>query len=121
MRTAIALTCADLLTFLGMLALLGPAAEANPIVRLALAGGAAGLAAVVVAKAALMVVLASWRAAVGRLERPVWLTGALVGLVGAPLQPPGGDRVSGSWIPCRWCGRQNRIERERCIECGRRL
>ena len=83
MRAAVAATAADLGTFLAMLALVGPAAEVNPLVAWALAGGAAGLAAVLTAKLALVVVLASWHGAVGRFERPVWLTGAAVGLVGA--------------------------------------
>ena len=83
MRVPVAATWADLVTFLGMLAILGPAAEANPLVRAALAGGLGGLAAVVLAKAALLVVLASWDRAVGRLARPVWLAGVAVGLAGA--------------------------------------
>lgn len=83
MRTAIAATAADLGTFLAMLALLGPASEVNPLVRAAIAGGAAGLAAVVVAKLAIVVVLAAWHEAVARYERPVWLTGAAIGLLGA--------------------------------------
>lgn len=83
MRFAVAATWADLVTFLGMLAIAGPAAEANPLVRAALAGGAAGLVVVLAAKVAVMVALAAWHAAVGRLERPVWLTGVVVGAIGA--------------------------------------
>lgn len=83
MRLAIAATSADLVTFVAMLAVLGPAAEANPIVRMAIAGGAAGLLAVLLAKGALIVALAAWHGAVARLERPVAVTGVLVGLLGA--------------------------------------
>lgn len=83
MRIAVAATWADMVTFVGMLALLGPAAEANPLVRAALAGGAAGLLGAIAAKGALMIALTAWHAAVGRLERPVRLTAVAVGLVGA--------------------------------------
>lgn len=83
MRTAIVATAADLATFVALIAVVGPRAEANPLVAAALAGGLAGISAVLGAKLALLVVLASWRAAVGRLARPVWVVGALVGLLGA--------------------------------------
>lgn len=83
MRAAVLATGADLLTFLGLLAVAGPAAEANPLVAAALAGGAAGLVAVLVAKLAILVVLVAWRAAVGRHQGLVWAAGAVIGAAGA--------------------------------------
>lgn len=81
MKAPVAAQWADLITFVGMVAIAGPGAEGNPLVRLALAGGLLGL--VIAAKAALLVVLAAWPQAVGRGQRAVWLTGTVVGLTGA--------------------------------------
>jgi hypothetical protein len=80
MRYAVAAQWADLVTFVGMIAIAGPSAEANPIIRAALASGL--LALILAAKVALIVALAAWQRAVGRGTRPVQLAGVLVGAIG---------------------------------------
>jgi hypothetical protein len=77
---AIAATLADLGTFVVMLALRGPGAEANPVVRAAIAAGL--LVAILGAKLAVVLAIIAWHAAVGRLDRPVWITGLVIGGVG---------------------------------------
>jgi hypothetical protein len=81
MRAAVAAQWADLLTFVGMVALLGHQAEANPLVHAAIVAGSLGL--VVGAKVAILVILVAWPRAVGRFRPAVWLAGVAVGIVGA--------------------------------------
>ena len=71
-------TAADLGTFLVLLAVVGPEAESNGLVRAAIASGL--LVAVIVAKLLVLVVLASWRL---RYRYAVRLAATCVGVVGA--------------------------------------
>jgi hypothetical protein len=79
-KAAVAAQWADLVTFVGMIALLGHQAEANPLVRAAIVGGALGL--VVAAKMAVLVVLVAWPRAVRRFGPSVGAAGFLVGAIG---------------------------------------
>jgi hypothetical protein len=79
-RVAIVAQGLDLLSFIALLALVGPQGEANPVVRAALAAGLG--AAVVGAKIAVLIVLATWARATARFVRPVAGAGMIVGFIG---------------------------------------
>lgn len=79
-RVAMAATAADLGSFLVLVTVVGPDAEANPLIRAAIVSGLLG--AVIAAKALLVVCLGLWPRTGWRYRAPVAWAGTLVGLLG---------------------------------------